>query len=233
MDEFLKELAYTPDVLNSGFTYSEFILSIILSTVLALIMGLVYRVTHTGISYSRSFVLSMVIMSITIAFIMLIIGSNLARAFSLVGALSIVRYRNALKDSRDTAHIFLVMAIGMACGVKLYLMAILFTLASGTILITMDRMGFGSVSRNMRLLQFSFPVDSMKNLSNRIENELQNFTKGNYSLLSSEITDGQQILVYTTELSAKQTSDSILNHFRDTSENVTVKMMTGFEKFNI
>ena len=233
MDEFLKQIMQTPDILNSGFTYSEFVLSIILSTVLALVMGIVYRITHTGISYSRSFVLSMVIMAVTISFIMLIIGSNLARAFSLVGALSIVRYRNALKDSRDTAHIFLVMAIGMACGVKLYLMAISFTILAGIILITMDRMGFGSVSRNMRLLQFSFPANSMNSLSDNIEDELESFTRGNHALLSSEITDGQQILVYTAELPAKQTTNTILNQFRDNYVNVSVKMMTGFEKFNI
>lgn len=233
MDEFLKQLTLSPDLLSAGFTYSEFVLSVVLSTVLALVMGLVYRVTHTGISYSRSFVLSMVIMAITISFIMLIIGSNLARAFSLVGALSIVRYRNALKDSRDTAHIFLVMAIGMACGVKLYLMAISFTVFAGIILIMLDRLGFGSVNRSMRLLQFSFPADSPKNFSSSIEGELQLITNGNYVLLSSELTDGQQLLIFSAELPTRHTTNAVLNKFRDRFSNVNVKMMTGFEKFNI
>jgi len=196
-------------------------------------MSVVYRMTHTGISYSRSFVLTMIIMAITVSFIMLIIGSNLARAFSLVGALSIVRFRNAVKDSRDTANIFMVMAMGMACGTKLYAMAIAFTLITSAIMLVLDRMGFGSSNRMARLLQFSFPASSDRKVAEGIEAEMNRLTKGNHVLVSSEIVNNRKLLVFNAELPARKTSDAILNAFRDRFGNVDVKLLTGFERFNI
>jgi hypothetical protein len=65
---------------------------------LSLVLAYVYRQTHRGVSYSASFVHTMVLMAVTIALIMEIIGSNIARAFSLVGALSIIRFRTAIKE---------------------------------------------------------------------------------------------------------------------------------------
>ncbi len=233
MDEFLKQLALSPDTLSAGFTFQEFLLSTALSAVLALLMSVVYRMTHTGISYSRSFVLTMIIMAITVSFIMLIIGSNLARAFSLVGALSIVRFRNAVKDSRDTANIFMVMAMGMACGTKLYAMAIAFTLITSAIMLVLDRMGFGSSNRMARLLQFSFPASSDRKVAEGIEAEMNRLTKGNHVLVSSEIVNNRKLLVFNAELPARKTSDAILNAFRDRFGNVDVKLLTGFERFNI
>ena len=68
-------------------------------------------------------------MGTVVSLIMLIIGSNVARAFALVGALSIIRFRNAMKETRDVGFIFLVMAMGMAVGTRFYLLAIFATAA--------------------------------------------------------------------------------------------------------
>ena len=89
-------------------------------------MGLaaVYRFTHRGTSYSQSFAQTLVLMGMVTALIMSIIGSNIARAFSLVGALSVIRFRNALKETRDVGFMFLAMAVGMACGTRFYMLAI-------------------------------------------------------------------------------------------------------------
>lgn len=100
---FLQALQSTTEV----FTAQDVILTVVLSFVLSLMIGYVYRGTHRGASYTQSYVQTMVIMGMVVAIIMLIIGSNIARAFSLVGALSIVRFRNAVKDSRDVGFIFL------------------------------------------------------------------------------------------------------------------------------
>ena len=94
---------------------------------LTLILAKMYMITHSGYSYSRSFVQSIVFSGVTIALIMIIVGSDVARAFSLVGAMSIIRFRNPIKDSRDIIFIFIAMAIGMACGTYFYLVATIFT----------------------------------------------------------------------------------------------------------
>lgn len=231
MDQLLSELRLDPGSLAQGFTYVDFFISIILSTMLTLVVSTVYRITHTGLSYSRTFVLAMIIMAVTVSFIMMIIGSNLARAFSLVGALSIIRFRNPVKDSRDTAYIFLVMAIGMASGTKLYGMAIIFTVFTSLILLLLHRISFGSAVYNERLIQLTMPHDS--DSTQFIDRELKELSNNNYSLLSSEILDDSKVLVYTVDIPDGIAVDNILDKFRSNYNGINVKLLTGFEKFNI
>ena len=110
------------------FTIWDIVIVLCLSFSLSLIIGKVYQVTHKGISYSQGNVQTYVLMAVVVAVIMLVIGSNIARAFSLVGALSIVRFRNAVKESRDVGFVFWAMAVGMACGTRFYLMAVFATI---------------------------------------------------------------------------------------------------------
>ena len=104
--------------LTSQFTVMDVVLVLILSFLLSAFLGWVYMTTHRGTSYTQSFVFSLVINGMVVALVMLIVGSNVARAFSLVGALSIVRFRNAVKETRDVGFIFFAMAIGMAVGTR-------------------------------------------------------------------------------------------------------------------
>ena len=123
MDEFLKELERFGDV-TGAFSLLDIGLVLCLSFVLSLVVAAAYRYTHRGVSYSQSFVHTLVIMGTVVSLIMLIIGSNIARAFALVGALSIIRFRSAVKETRVVAFIFLAMAIGMAVGTRFYLLAL-------------------------------------------------------------------------------------------------------------
>jgi len=84
MDELIREIKQFSD-LTSTFTLLDVAVVFGLSFVLSLVLGFVYRFTHRGVSYSQSFVHTLVVMCIVVAFLMLIIGSNLARAFTLVG----------------------------------------------------------------------------------------------------------------------------------------------------
>ena len=85
------------------FSIGDVVFVTILSFLLSLIIGWVYKITYKGVSYTQSYVHTLIMMSMVVAIIMLIIGSNIARAFSLVGALSIIRFRNAVKGRRDTS----------------------------------------------------------------------------------------------------------------------------------
>ena len=79
------------------FSSAEVLLAMTVSTLLCYVFSQVYRHTHRGTSYSQSFLVTMFIMGVATAVVMMIIGSNIARAFSLVGALSIIRFRTAVK----------------------------------------------------------------------------------------------------------------------------------------
>ena len=115
-----------------------------LSLVCTLFACLVYRFTHRNASYSQNYVQTLVVMSLVTTLIMIVIGSNIARAFSLVGALSIIRFRNAIKETRDVGYIFFVMAIAMACGTRFYLVALLATGIIATAVLAMHLLNFGS-----------------------------------------------------------------------------------------
>ncbi|HUR29614.1 MAG TPA: DUF4956 domain-containing protein, partial [Planctomycetota bacterium] len=90
--------------------------------------------------------------------VMIVIGSNIARAFSLVGALSIIRFRNAVKETRDVAYIFMVMALAMACGTRFYVVAMLGTAITSSVALLMHFANFGSSNkRQERLLLVQLP----------------------------------------------------------------------------
>ena len=105
---------------TESFTVQDVLLITVLSFVLSLVIGYIYQITYRGSSYSQAYVHTLVIMSMVVAVIMLVIGSNIARAFSLVGALSIIRFRNAMKETRDVGFIFFAMAIGFGVKVPIF-----------------------------------------------------------------------------------------------------------------
>jgi len=111
-----------PDWLQSPFK-SDVDLSITLLIVrqsAALLMGcliaLIYRLTSSPAPHSRGLMATLVLLTVLIGMVTSVIGDNIARAFSLVGALSIVRFRTVVEDTRDTAFVIFAVAVGMAVG---------------------------------------------------------------------------------------------------------------------
>ena len=99
------------DIINSIkfaeiYNPEQVILNLILAFFLGFIISLIYKKTHKGLSYSQSFVLTNIFLAVIVAMVIMVIGNNLARAFALVGALSIIRFRTVVKDTKDTAYIF-------------------------------------------------------------------------------------------------------------------------------
>ena len=79
-------------------------------------VALVYRLTRPAVDVAPSFTATLVLLSILIAMVTQVIGDNVARAFSLVGALSIVRFRTVVRDTQDTAYVIFAVGVGMAAG---------------------------------------------------------------------------------------------------------------------
>lgn len=158
MDELLKELEKTGQI-TSSVTFLDVASALLLSFVLSLVIGWVYRATHRGVSYSQQYVHTLVMMGTVVSLIMLIIGSNVARAFALVGALSIIRFRNAVKETRDVGFIFLAMAIGMAVGTRFFLLAVFATACLSAFIVAMSRFNMFAKDITERILRIRFPVD--------------------------------------------------------------------------
>ena len=95
-------------LLQEGLTFiyepSDILINMALAFVLGLFISYIYKATHKGLSYSQSFMLTIVFVTFIVAMVMMVIGNNLARAFALVGALSIIRFRTVIK--RHKGHSF-------------------------------------------------------------------------------------------------------------------------------
>ena len=135
---------------------SEIISNIIISLICSFAVSMIYRYTYKGAGYSESFVHSIVFLSAITALVIMVIGNNLARAFGLVGALSIIRFRTAIKDTIDIVYIFLGLAIGMAAGVGNHKAAIAGTIIIGLILIVFSKSNFKYFRSNQYILQFAY-----------------------------------------------------------------------------
>ena len=157
MDELIKEMERFKD-LTSVFTFTDVAIVLALSFALSMAIAWVYRATHVGTSYAQSFAQTLVIMSMVTALTMLIIGSNIARAFSLIGALSVIRFRNAVKETRDVGFMFLTMAIGMACGTRFYMLATFATAVFAAVLGIMYKLDVFSKQVGERLLRVRLPL---------------------------------------------------------------------------
>ncbi len=125
------------------FSMGDVLLAMMVSTLLCFVLIQVYQSTHRGTSYSHSFIQTLFLMGISTSVVMMVIGSNIARAFSLVGALSVIRFRTAVKDSRDTGYLYAAMVVGMGCGTDFYMPAILFTTFVSILMLLIHYLDFG------------------------------------------------------------------------------------------
>lgn len=156
MSNILGDLQSLTDLTSSA-TILEAFAAIFLSFILTLIIALVYRRTHTGARYSQSFVQTIIIMGVVVSVIMIVIGNNIAIAFGLVGAFSIIRFRSAISDPKDIAFIFFGMATGIASGLGFYWIAILFTFSLVVIIFFLYFINFGQTSNVKKRLTLTVP----------------------------------------------------------------------------
>ncbi|MCC7011620.1 MAG: DUF4956 domain-containing protein [Planctomycetes bacterium] len=199
---------------------------------LSLILAYVYRQTHRGISYSVSLVHTMIIMAITTALIMEIIGSNIARAFSLVGALSIIRFRTAIKEPRDVGFLFGSMAVGMACGTGFFALATLFTLFLSPVVYFLFRFKIGAQPTSEMLLKLQLP----EGLDHRtvLQEVFYRFVR-EHSLLSLETIQGGSALelVYSVHLKPEAKESELMDAVRAVNGNRKVVLLTGAQNVDV
>ncbi len=231
MDELLKEMQKLKDLTNV-FTMWDVGMALVLSFLLALIIGKTYKETHRGISYSQSYVQTVVIMTMVVSVIMLIIGSNLARAFSLVGALSIVRFRNAIKETRDVGFVFFAMAVGMACGTRFYLMAVFVTFViCGSILLMYKMNLFGKEIRE-RILMIQVPEDCPYETA--FEQVFRRFFS-DASLISMEsVRKGDIVeLIYSVTMKRRFKPEACIKEIRKLNGNEKVTLIEGQQQVDL
>lgn len=119
----MKEKLYSLFSSAAEMTWEQILTNIAAAALLGFFIFISYAITHHGTIYSRKFNASLVILTTLTGTVMTVIGNNIALSLGMVGALSIVRFRTAIKDSRDTVYIFWTIIVGICCGVGDYLVA--------------------------------------------------------------------------------------------------------------
>jgi len=136
-------------------TVTDVLLTLFVSIALGAIISLTYMKTQAA--YTQNFALTMIVLPTIVAIIILLIGSNIARAFSLAGAFSIIRFRSAPGDPKDIAFVLFTMAAGLACGVGAFGYATLFTLVLCLLMFGLKAIRFGSKQTAQKLLKVTVP----------------------------------------------------------------------------
>ena len=143
--ESLEELLYeflNPSNAYQALTIYRVLLSIIVTFFVSLFIFYMYKKTFKGVLYTRNFNVGLVLTGMIVALITLPISSNIALSLGMVGALSIVRFRTAIKDPTDIVFTFWAIAVGIICGAGLYMIAIVGSPVIGFLLLILSRANF-------------------------------------------------------------------------------------------
>lgn len=181
-------------------------LILVIAFIVAMIIYLTYKNTYTGVMYNPRFNVSLVMITMITTIVMVVIGSNISVSLGMVGALSIIRFRTAVKDPRDTAFIFWSVVTGLACGTQNYTIVL-----AGSIVICLVLFLFKKViSGNDKYLLIIKGQDfDIKEIEKIIEQDVKYFQcKGKY------VKNNNIELIYDVRLKGKK-DDKVLNSLKD------------------
>lgn len=188
MNDFLTSLIQQVDALS----IREIVIQLIVAAALGMVIYLSYYLAHTGTVYSRKFNVSIIALTILTTVVMTAIGNNVALSLGMVGALSIVRFRTAIKDSRDTVYIFWAVVVGLSCGVGDYITAGLGSAAVFIVLLILGR-----IKNENRMLLI---VRGARSTDKRIMSVVTEYFRRRVELRVKNTTDETVELIYEIPL---------------------------------
>ena len=172
----------------------EIFFSLCMSFVLGMTIATVYRYTHQGFTYARSFLQTMVLATIVITIMIVAIGNNLARGLGIMGAMAFVRFRTPIRDPRDIIFLFCCLAVGIACGSQVYNVALIGTAFFSFAAFFLMWSPFASRREFEGLLRFLLPPNS--DSQNQVDNIFQRFTTHTEMVAMREAIQGE-VLEYS------------------------------------
>ncbi|MBW8036650.1 MAG: DUF4956 domain-containing protein [Planctomycetes bacterium] len=169
-------------VTTSSYSSESVLLALLLAFVLGQVLAWVYYFTHSSLSYSRSFVQSLIVITVVVAMVMSTIQNSFVTAVGLMGALSVIRFRNMIKDTRDISFIFCSLVIGMATGSQMFAIAIIGTIFLSLIFFYLYISTFGAHKPHNGFLRFN--VSGHIGPNHAVHSTLKRFCK-TFSLISA------------------------------------------------
>lgn len=170
---------------SSEITVVSAVITMLIAVVFGAAIGFTYFKTQEE-NYQRSMAVTLLMLPVILSVIILFIGSNIARAFSLAGTLSIIRFRSAPGDPKDIGFIFFDIAAGLACGVGMYGYGAIFVCLLCVIMIISEKFGFFEKKSVQKVLKITIPENL--NYQNAFDEILKKYTK-KYTLTRIKTTD--------------------------------------------
>lgn len=218
--------------LTGEFSVLDIVIVMTLSFLLSVFIGYIYKITHRGTSYTQSFVFTLVLNGMVVAMVMMIVGSNIARAFSLVGALSIIRFRNAVKETRDVGFIFFTMAIGMAIGTKFYLLAVVGAVVISLMILLMTR--FDWFAREMASQILRVQVPNGLPFDKLFDNAFVKYTNASELISVDTVHSGMLTeLTYSIGMKKSNQIQEFITEIRNLNGNNKVTLIAGYNSTDL
>lgn len=209
--------------LSEELTLPSAVITMVLALILGGVIAFTYRKTQDEAVYQQSLAITLVMLPIILSVIILFVGSNIARAFSLAGTLSIIRFRSAPGDAKDIGFIFFDIAAGLACGVGLYAYGALFVIILCIALIILEKAHLFNPRSVQKTLKITIPEDL--NYTDVFNDILNEYTK-NYTLTKIRTTDLGSLfeLVYRVSVADGINEQQFLNELRTRNGNLTIML---------
>lgn len=186
-------------------TVDKILLSLIVTFIIGVFIVYIYKKTYSGVVYSKSFSLCIILLGMVTAMVIRTISSNLALSLGMVGALSIVRFRTAIKEPTDTVFMFWSITAGIMAGAGLYIVAIIASLGIGILYFVGYMLGFKTKR------QFLFIIKYNSNIDELIVKQIKKLPKT--KLKSKSIT--KDVVELTFELEVKDDETKVLDNFKN------------------
>lgn len=200
IDRLLGNSVSAPEIYSADVV----VLNLLVAMALGMVIASAYKYVHKGISYSQSYVFSIVLVTMTVALAMMVIGNDITRAFALLGTFTIIRYRTAVKDPKDTAFIFVALVVGLAVGASNYGIALAGTLVMVVAALVLDRIDFGAATKTDHILYMTTSRDFASD--GALESVMrQTFKKA--TLLNVALDSDGERSTYTYNVDKKQDED--------------------------
>ena len=152
------ETIFTTTTENS-INISQSILAVVVAVIIGLVIGVTYMLLCKKEGYQKNFIFGLIIIPAVVTVVIMLVGSNVARAFSMAGAFALVRFRSAPGSAKDIAVVFFSMAVGLACGLGYITFAACFAVIILLVMVALTIAGIGSDSEKMKQLRITIPED--------------------------------------------------------------------------
>lgn len=127
------------------------------AVIIGLVIGITYMYACKKSGYNKEFIVGLVLLPAIVSVVIMLIGSNVARAFSMAGAFALVRFRSAPGNAKDIAVVFFAMASGLACGLGYITFAVIFTVVIILVSVTLSITNFADKNAGKRQLRITIP----------------------------------------------------------------------------